>query len=119
MQSWKIEIKQIKFLFLDIVHRLNERILNTEKSRFLDLTKGLAKVGESMRYVTSKHHTDEVKPLTYWLLADLSQSDHRELLSSALEQMVSENQLYSYFDRIGIGSFSLYIYHLGSYIHFL
>lgn len=72
-----------------IVHRLNERILNTEKSRFLDLTKGLAKVGESMRYVTSKHHTDEVKPLTYWLLADLSQSDHRDLLSSALEQMVS------------------------------
>lgn len=62
-----------------------------EMSRFVDLTKGLAKVGESMRYVTGKQHKDEVKPLTYWLLADLSQPDHRELLNSALEQTVSSS----------------------------
>lgn len=65
---------------------MNERILNAEKSRYLDLTKGMAKVSESMRYVMSKH--DEVTPLTYWLMADLNQLDHRDMLSFALDQMV-------------------------------
>ncbi|KAG8311333.1 UDP-glucose:glycoprotein glucosyltransferase 1 [Homalodisca vitripennis] len=77
----------------NVMPRLNERILNTEKSRYLDLVKVAAKLGESVTYVTSKHHTDGVQPLTYWLVADLSQPDHRELLSNALDQMKSSGRI--------------------------
>lgn len=75
----------------EICFRLNEKILNTEKSRYLDLVKSVAKLSESMNYMSK----GKLQPLTYWVVADLNQPTHRELLINALEQMVNTTTVIS------------------------
>lgn len=72
--------------------RLNERILNTDKSRHLHLVdshliKGLI---DEMLYTTSKHHDNDIHHLTHWIIGDFGQPESRRLLKNALEQMVSD-----------------------------
>ncbi|XP_054270383.1 UDP-glucose:glycoprotein glucosyltransferase-like isoform X1 [Macrosteles quadrilineatus] len=81
----------------NVMPRLNERILQTEDSKYLDLVKSAAKLSESMVYINSKHAKDKVQPLTYWVVADLSRDADRELLLTALEQMKSSGRI-----RVGV-----------------
>uniref|UniRef100_A0A1B6BXN7 UDP-glucose:glycoprotein glucosyltransferase n=1 Tax=Clastoptera arizonana TaxID=38151 RepID=A0A1B6BXN7_9HEMI len=83
----------------NVMPRLNERILNTDKSRYLDLSgsESSAVLIENMKYITSKHHTSSIQPLTYWLVVDLTKSESRTMLVSALEQMRSSGSI-----RIGL-----------------
>lgn len=80
-------------LFVFVYFRLNERILNTDKSRHLDLIGSHSTTGliGAMLYTTSKHHNKDIHHLTHWIVGDFDQSDSRCLLKNALEQMVSNN----------------------------
>lgn len=65
--------------------RLNERVLNTEKSRYFELVKSGSKLNEAVMYAS----IDGVHPLTIWVVADMSQPTHRDLLVNALDHSVS------------------------------
>lgn len=64
---------------------MNERVLNTEQSRYFELVKSGSKLNEAVMYASS----EGVHPLTIWVVADMSQPTHRDLLVNALDHSVS------------------------------
>lgn len=68
--------------------RLNSRILNSEKSKNLDLSDLLiANKIEKMKYITKKK-AGTIALLTFWIVADFESSFGRALLMNALEYLV-------------------------------
>ncbi|XP_053954514.1 UDP-glucose:glycoprotein glucosyltransferase [Anastrepha ludens] len=96
-----------------VMPRLNQRILNTDSSKFLDFTgneyKDLTNVRDlaqlsnrdmtatllaNIKYFSSKHATESIGAvklnfLTIWVVADIEQADGRDLLINALRYLKS------------------------------
>lgn len=69
--------------------RLNGRILNVEKSKYLDLSDvSSSGVIENSKYVTKKK-PGTTSLLTFWVVADFETENGRNLLRNALEYLVS------------------------------
>lgn len=83
----------------NVMPRLNERILNTDKSRHLDLigSHSSTRLIDEMLYTTSKHHNKDIHHLTHWIIGDFGQHESRRLLKNALEQMRASGVI-----RVGI-----------------
>ncbi|XP_075236839.1 UDP-glucose-glycoprotein glucosyltransferase isoform X2 [Lycorma delicatula] len=89
----------------NVMPRLNDRILNIEKSRFIDLVSSAkpCPITETLlndiKYASlNKKHdisptSDEIHLLSNWVITDVNTQNGRELLNNALEQMRSSGKI--------------------------
>ncbi|XP_026682082.1 LOW QUALITY PROTEIN: UDP-glucose:glycoprotein glucosyltransferase 1-like, partial [Diaphorina citri] len=79
----------------NVMPRLNERVLNKDRSTFIDLT--LPPSDEMLNLVQyvhagkkSKADSDTLYMITHWVVVDLNSTDGRQLLDSTVEYLKSE-----------------------------
>lgn len=81
----------------NVMPRLNSRILNSDKSTFLDFSDSLViEMVERMKYVTKKK-PGTTSLLTFWIVADFETRAGRNLLQNGLEYLDSSSD-----SRIGV-----------------
>lgn len=89
--------KNVVYSFDLLFDRLNSRVLNSEKIKYLDLLDGItAKVIDHMKYLTKKK-SGSTSLLTIWLVADFESSAGRAILQNALEYLVRHFVFLSFF----------------------
>lgn len=77
-----------RIIFLSFVCRLNSRILNIDKSKYLDLSDAASfDIIEKSKYITNKK-PGTTSLLTFWVVADFETESGRNLLKNALEYLV-------------------------------
>lgn len=75
-------------MFSFFFNRLNSRVLNSEKSKYIDLLDSTtAKVIDHMYYLTKKK-PGSTSLLTIWLVVDLELPAGQAILQNALEYLV-------------------------------